>query len=328
MGQRSQSESIVKIFQAFLAQRTWRQPDLARHVGIQPNALRKKLDELTIEGVPLERSTESPTDVYWSVPESWFPGGAYFGGDDLEVLLRLLAALPEGEERDRLMDTAASCLSGDADAAVRLREVVVSPTPSPEARFLPAITDAARMQLVLRCRYYSEASGRESRRLLSVQRVVPGARLRFLAFCHRSKSLKWFRVDNVLEITPAKEESFVQADAHALREILDTSVEGYFDAGDVLELSFLVRYPEARWVEKNLPPGMLAEPNGDALRVSIRTAAVGHVARYVVGLGESATPQTRELAEQVIQIARGALRSASVEGESAKSGPAQMSRDP
>lgn len=310
MGQRSQSETIVKIFQAFLAQRTWRQPELARHVGIQTHALKKKLDELTTEGVPFERSEESPTDVYWSVPERWFPGGAYFAGEDLETLLRLLAGLPEGQERDRLMDAAASCLAGDEDAATRLREVVISPAVSPDARYLPLITDAAREQQVLSCRYYSEASGRESRRSLSVQRVVPGARARFVALCHRSAQLKWFRVDNVLEASVARDEPYRAADPEVLRELLETSVEGYFSPGEAEELSFRVRYPEARWVEKNLIPGMRTEPHAEDIRVWIRTAAVQHVARYVVSLGEAARPETPSLAEAVVELAHGALRSA------------------
>lgn len=314
MGQRSQSETIVKIFQAFLAQRTWRQPELARHVGVQTHALKKKLDELTAEGVPLERSEESPTDVYWSVPQRWFPGGAYFDGEDLERLLRLLAGLPEGDDRDRLMDAAARCLSGDVDAATRLREVVIAPPASPEMKHLNLITDAAREQVVLACRYYSEASGRESRRFLSVQRVLPGARARFVAMCHRSASLKWFRVDNVLEASRASEEPYRAADPEALRELLETSVEGYFNPGEAQELSFRVRYPEARWVEKNLLPGMRVEHERDDLRVWIRTAAVQHVARYVVGLGEAARPETPSLAEEVLSIAHGALRSALPEG--------------
>lgn len=65
MGQRSASETVVRIFMAFLSSPTWRQPDeLARHAGISVNGLRRRLDELTAAGVPLERSEESPTEIY------------------------------------------------------------------------------------------------------------------------------------------------------------------------------------------------------------------------------------------------------------------------
>lgn len=36
MGQRSNTETIVAILKAFLDQRTWKQADLARLVGVQP----------------------------------------------------------------------------------------------------------------------------------------------------------------------------------------------------------------------------------------------------------------------------------------------------
>lgn len=51
MGQRSRTETLCAIFAAFLTHRRWSQADLARHVGVRTEALRKTLEELVAEGV-------------------------------------------------------------------------------------------------------------------------------------------------------------------------------------------------------------------------------------------------------------------------------------
>ena len=54
MGQRSGTATAIQIMQALLQQRTWTQAALARELDIGVPALRKRLDELTNAGVPLE----------------------------------------------------------------------------------------------------------------------------------------------------------------------------------------------------------------------------------------------------------------------------------
>jgi hypothetical protein len=78
VGRRSPTESIARIYQAFLRERTWTQAALTREVGIGTPALRKRLDELTTLGMPLEREEGDPPHIYWTVPRSWFPGGMLF----------------------------------------------------------------------------------------------------------------------------------------------------------------------------------------------------------------------------------------------------------
>jgi hypothetical protein len=75
VGQRSSTETVVAIVQAFLRRRTWSQAELARDVGIAVPALRKRLVELTASGFPLERDEDHP-HVFWSVPRDWFPSRA------------------------------------------------------------------------------------------------------------------------------------------------------------------------------------------------------------------------------------------------------------
>ena len=69
VGQRSQSETLAAILKAFLDQRTWKQADLARHVGVLPATIKKHLEELRASGVPLESEKDHP-HVFWSVPRS------------------------------------------------------------------------------------------------------------------------------------------------------------------------------------------------------------------------------------------------------------------
>ena len=102
MGQRSSTETVVAIVQAFLQRRTWTQAELARHVGVAVPALRKRLNELCTSGFPLDREEDHP-HVFWSVPKDWFPGGVVFSGEDVPDLLRQLAHLPRGAARDRLL---------------------------------------------------------------------------------------------------------------------------------------------------------------------------------------------------------------------------------
>jgi predicted DNA-binding transcriptional regulator YafY len=314
MGQRSRSESVVKIFQAFIAEKTWRQPDLARHVGVSVHRLRQILDELTIEGMPLERDEDSPTEVHWSVPKNWFPGGAFLSGEDLQILLRLLATMSKGIYRKRLTDAIAKSLSGQKELRARLDDVVVPPSGEDEERFLSELMDAAASRVTLRCRYYSRSSGAEQRRHLSVQKVLPGPPSRFIAVCHATGELRWFRADGILEAAPDESEPFRKAKAEAVREMLESSIDGFSGSGPVRELAFIVRDPDARWVERNLTSGMKAQRTKNEIRVVARTAAVIRVARFVVSLGASATPETPELARAVAELARGALSNASQVG--------------
>jgi predicted DNA-binding transcriptional regulator YafY len=104
VGQRSTTETLAGIYQAFLAKRTWRQPELARELGIGVEALRRMLLELTEKGMPLERDEEDRSRVYWSVPADWFPESVLFKREEVPELLRQLRRVPQGPGRKRLLD--------------------------------------------------------------------------------------------------------------------------------------------------------------------------------------------------------------------------------
>src|SRR5204863_5027205 len=90
VGRRSPTESVARIYRAFLRQRTWSQAELAREIEIGIPALRKRLDELTALGMPLDRDDRDPPQIYWSVPASWFPDSVAFDKGEVGDLLHVL----------------------------------------------------------------------------------------------------------------------------------------------------------------------------------------------------------------------------------------------
>jgi len=308
--QRSASESVAAILSAFLRERTWKQSDLARVVDLSVPATKKRLEELQASGVPLERS-EDPPFVYWSVSKHWFPGGVVFQGNDVKELLRLLARLPRGKRRDALLETVLRTLPRGTNGQGSLPGVVVEQTARPgEEEHLAVIEDAARVGQALHFRYYTAHRGDDALRQASVHRILLGPNARFVATCHRSGTLKWFRVDNVSLARIDETQLFRPIDAAQIDAFVDDSLDGFHGGGTPGEHSFMVRAPESKWVAKNLLEGMRSEPTGGGIRVTLGTAGLDRLARYVVSLGGAARPETRELARAVAFIASGALKAA------------------
>src|SRR5258706_5802092 len=103
MGRKNASETLIAIVDAFHRQRTWRQDELAEHLGIEPRTIRIACYELMRTGrFPLDRTEERP-HVYWSLPKHWVPGGIAIPESDLQELTRLLAHAPRSAFRDRLL---------------------------------------------------------------------------------------------------------------------------------------------------------------------------------------------------------------------------------
>jgi predicted DNA-binding transcriptional regulator YafY len=309
MGQRSKTETVVAILQAFLQQRTWRQAELARHVDIGVAALRKHLNELSASGFPLERDDDHP-HVWWSVPKGWFPGAVLFDSESVPELLRLLARMPRSAARERIMrrilDAAPRPSIAPHAPAVLTRQSTES-----EESYLPLVEDAAMKQIVLHFNYFSANRGALEWRRASVERVVIGPPARFIATCHRDGNLKWFRLDNVLGARLDPSEAHRPADPALVAAMLKESVDGFHQGGAVL-CSYFVREPECRWVEKNQPGALLSEVVPGGLRFTTTTAGVLRLARHVVGLGAAARAETPELAALVAELARGALSAGSM----------------
>ena len=302
MGTRSSTETIVAILKAFLDQRTWTQAALARHVGVSSAAAQKCLAELQKHGVPLTSEKDHP-HVYWSVPRSWYPGGVLFTGEQITQILRQLARLPKSKARNQLTEVLLKFLPSRT-----LADAIIPPeTTAREEQLLPLVEDAAEEQQSLRFRYFSARRGSESVRHASVHRVVLGPPARFVATCHRSNTLKWFRIESMSEGSLDQSEPFRAADPKAVDAHIRASLDGFHEGGVVDEHAFFVREPEARWVARNLIDAMRCEEQPGGIRVSVRTAGLQRLARYVVGLGAAAKPLTAQLEQAVVTLARGAL---------------------
>jgi predicted DNA-binding transcriptional regulator YafY len=319
MGQRSTTETVVAIFQAFLRTRSWKQADLARHVGINVAALRKHLNELSTSGFPLEKDEDHP-HVWWSVPRGWFPGAVLFDSASVPELLRQLSRLARSEARDRLIHRILVAAPRQPTAATDAPAVLTRQSTESEETYLPLAEDAATRRVCLLFNYFTASRGVVEWRHASVQRVVIGPPARFVAVCHRDGSLKWFRLDNVLGARLDASVPHRVADADRLDTMLKESVDG-FHQGAVVRCSFFVREPESRWVERNLPGSMGKEVVPGGLRFTTTTAGVLQLARYIVGLGAAARAETPELGLVVAELARGALAGLALSGADSPAAP-------
>lgn len=310
VGTRSSTETIVAILKALLDRRTWKQADLARHVGISTAALHKRLMELQANGIPLDSEREHP-HVYWSVPKHWYPGGVLFTGDQVEQIFRQLSRLPKSKARNQLIDSLLKFMPHASPVAA-----VVPPDATPrEEQHLPVIEDAASQGVALRFRYFSANRGSEGLRQASVHRVVLGPRARFVATCHRSGDLKWFRIENVSESKLDPSDPYRPAEPETVERFLRASLDGFHTGGPSRKHEFFVREPEARWVARNMIDDMQAMEVAGGIHVAVETAALGRLARYVVGLGDAGRPLTPELMAEVVALARGALASIANEAQ-------------
>jgi predicted DNA-binding transcriptional regulator YafY len=306
VGQRSSTETVIGLVQAFLERRTWSQAELARRLGMTTPAVRAKLHELMAH-LRLEREEDHP-HVYWSVPKDWFPGGVLFTREQLPELLRQLSRIPRSRERDKLLQTILRHLPAGVDVA-ELPAAVVPPEPTErEQEYLAVVEDSASKKVPLRFQYFTASRGSMGTRHASVHLVFVGPAARFIATCHTSGTLKWFRVENIFQASLDRQIRFRPATAAVLEAFHKASLDGFNAGGETATLAFTVRHPEARWVANNLLPPMRVESNSAAnIRVTVDTNALLQVARYVVGLGDAARAETPALAAAVRELARGAL---------------------
>jgi predicted DNA-binding transcriptional regulator YafY len=307
VGQRSQTETLAGIYQAFLQKRTWKQKDLSKELDIGVEPLRRVLHELCESGMPLQREDDHP-HVYWSVPKDWFPNSVIFKREDVPELMRQLRRIPLGPGRTHLLELVLPQLPrGQAPTAPDL--IVTHETSVQENQYLGVVEDSGNGRVPLRMRYYTASRGVASERHVSVHRVIVGPPARFVATCHRSGTLKTFRVDSIMNARLDDAEPYIAADDVAIEAYCRASLDGFNEGGAPVPVSFRVRNPEARWVRNNLLEGVTTEELEDGVRIIAHTAAIGRLARFVTSLGAAAIAETPALAEEVAVLARGALRS-------------------
>ncbi|MGH7328523.1 MAG: helix-turn-helix transcriptional regulator, partial [Polyangiaceae bacterium] len=213
---------------AFRARTTWSQHDLARQIGVKPRTLRTILQALKAGGIPLERQEENRSLVYWSVPQWWARG---LEAGEPSTCLRLLARLPHSGDRDRML-------------ARLLRRDVGDAKKSAFDAALAELEDASADQKVARITYRSTRDGVAAERLVSVQRIDHREPPRFIAVCHRTGTLKTFRVDRVESARAIDGVTFRSPPAEETEAMVARSFDGY-DGGSVIACVFALRDPES-----------------------------------------------------------------------------------
>lgn len=300
----------MRILVAFVEARTWEQADLARHVDLTVRALRDNLKAMA-QHLPIERQADPPR-VYWSAPAGWLPGAASLTSAQVAACARLLARLPRTADRDELLR--------------RLLDPRRPPPPtnpvdaSHAEGGLRAVEDGCAGGHAVNLLYRSaHRGGHGEPRRVSVQRIVYGPFARFVAVCHRDDILKWFRVDRVVVASPAPGEPFRARSAEEVRAFVDGSVDGFRRGDAPLACRFFVRDPEARWVVGNLPsaPAKVRAVEGGTV-VSLETAGLVPLARFLVGLGDAVRVETPVLRRMVHSLASAAGRASAEPGGEAK----------
>jgi predicted DNA-binding transcriptional regulator YafY len=259
--------------------------------------------------MPLHRDEEHPY-VYWSVPKSWFPGGMIFPKGSIPDLLQAIFSLPQGAARERLLQRVRDLApnQGISDVA---SAIITHQASESEERFMPLIQHALAHKEALRIHYFTASRGDRNSRAISIQRIVNEPRRRLVAYCHRTKALRWFRIDGILKAVPDEHTAFQRIATHEIKRFIDDSVDGFHGGSALDDLAFSVRYPEARWIRNNLLPAMSIDEDGssqDRLRVVCGSAGALVVARFIAGLGDIAEAEGDALRHLVAKIAAGALR--------------------
>ena len=311
MGRLGASETPAAVLLAFFRRRQWRQAELARELGVSVETVVRALHVLSAGGMPLVRDDSDKPQIWWRIPKDWAPSGVLFARQDTPALLRTLARAPRSRERDALLAHASrSARVLDPSSRVeapRLTEI--------EESWLAVVEEAAK-GTTLGMRYTGTQRGAAEWRHVSVQNVEVGPPSRFLALCHRSGTLKRFRVEGIALARLDSGIPYREAPANAVEAAMHESIDGYRGEGTQVECAFFVRDPEARWVARNLLSGMHIDADEDVargVRVRCITPAVLRVARFVVGLGSAVRVETPELAHRVRELARAALESGSEE---------------
>lgn len=311
MSRRRTAEIVASVIQAFLEDGTWKQAELARRASATTETIRKTLEDMRAAGWPLERE-EDPPQVYWSLPQGWLPPGMVLPMERVATTLRLLARLPADGDRDGLIGFLTSASPGDAHPSFDAwHQPKVS---SSDARRLGQIEDAIRDGAALGVRYYSAHRGVLESRVISFQRITRAQHVRMCGHCHRDDRLKWFRLDHVHEIEGPADEAFVEHAPSELDAFVSTTVLGFHSAEDARPASFVVRMPEARWIQDSLPKAMRAEPIDGGIRVHVEAVSLQQVARYVLNLAGAARPETEALAQAVRALAKSALEACDPDG--------------
>ena len=310
MGQRGAHETLYAIIGAFVQRKRWSQAELGRAVGpVSSAVVRKHLVKMKEDGFPLTEEKQHP-HIVWRMAPDWFPGLIQFNADELPDLLRVIARSTRSAARDRVLKIVYKRLPVKSAAPSFTAAVHAPQISSDEDQWVNLFEDAAERKVAVRMHYSSASRREDADRDVSPHRVETGDKPRFLATCHNSGALKWFRIARVSNARLDPAVVYRDAPPEKIAAVLKDTIGGFHSQGAPVRCIFFVRQPQAAWVKGSLLPGMTYESVDDGIRVTIETAVVFKVAQYVVQLGAAARPETPELAAEVHAIARGAIEGA------------------
>lgn len=200
----------------------------------------------------------------------------------LLVALRMLAAIPELEDRDALSRTIAKLeAAAGAAAATVSSHVAVQVESSPDV--VARVRDALNRRRRLHITYYVPTRDENTERDVDPMRLLfVDGRSYLEGWCRRAEAVRLFRLDRMVDLTILG----VPAQVPAGAEPIDVD-EGLFrpSAEDILVT--LEVGPGGRWVADYYPCESVEELSEGRLRVRLRTPDTRLVRRLALRLGDS-----------------------------------------
>jgi proteasome accessory factor C len=200
----------------------------------------------------------------------------------LLVALRMLAELPEFEDKDALARVIAKLeqAAGEGAASVS-NQVAVEVDAAPDA--LATVNDALRRGRRLSLRYYVPGRDEITPREVDPTRVVMADGRAYLeGWCYRAEGMRLFRLDRIL----AAEVLDVPASPPEDAEPIDVT-EGVFRPSPTDELVEIEVTAAGRWIAEYYPCEKVTELDGGRLRVELRARDQDWLVRLALRLGDS-----------------------------------------
>jgi proteasome accessory factor C len=286
--------------------------EAARHFGITEDQLVKDLELLFVCGTP----GHYPDDL---IDARWDSGRIFLdnadpisrplrlGVDEAVALLaglRTLADVPGLHDRDVLGAVLDKLSAAAGESATRAATLHVDLSRGAQEHVLAAARDAVRRRRRVRLRYLVPSRDETTDRDVDPLRVINSADLWYLeGWCHRAEAVRLFRVDRVLTIEVLDVDGTPPPDAAPRADESDLFAPSPDDLLVTVELA-----PEARWAAEYYPVERVEERAGGRLRVQVRTASEGWLARLALRLGGGlVVVGPAEVGEQVRQLAEQAL---------------------
>jgi len=284
----------------------------AKDFAISEEQLVKDLELLFMCGLP-GGMPDDLIDAHWEDDQIYLANAdtisrpLRLGVDEalaLMVGLRMLAGLQGLADRDAINRTIAKLERAAGEAAEAAKNIEVEISSRGRGEVLATCTLALTQGNRLHLRYYVPTRDEITERDVDPMRIVLDGVPYLEGWCHRAEDVRLFRLDRIQEAVvldePAKVPDEVQPrnldDGLFQPSVDDTLVTMELDPA----AHWVVEYYQCEWVEEL--------PDGERLRIGLRTPDTRWVARLVLRLGGAARIVAPvELADRVRDQARAAL---------------------